>query len=69
MLSINLSDNKIIKVLITSKNNPSVIIVIGNVRNINMGFINVFSTANKIAKRIADVKLLMCTPDNTFVNP
>ena len=40
--SINLSANNIISALITNKNKPKVIIVIGSVRMTNIGFTNKF---------------------------
>ena len=40
--SINLSANNIINALITNRNNPSVRMVIGRVRIINIGFTNKF---------------------------
>ena len=42
--SINLSANRIIMALITNKNNPKVIIVIGKVNIINNGLTNTFKT-------------------------
>ena len=53
--SISLSANKIIKAFMTSKNKPSVIIVIGKVKIMSIGFTNKFkierTTATKIAVR------------------
>ena len=53
--SISLSASKIIKAFITSKNKPSVIIVIGKVRIMSTGFTSKFkmerTTATKIAVR------------------
>ena len=49
--SINLSANNMIDAFIISKNNPKVIIVIGSVSMINIGFNNVF----KIAKTAATI--------------
>ena len=51
--SINLSANRIIMALITNKNNPKVIIVIGKVNIINSGFTNTFNTDNTAATIMA----------------
>ena len=44
--SIKLSASRIIKALITNKNNPNVKIVIGNVRIIKRGLTKIFKIAN-----------------------
>lgn len=51
--SINLSANKIIKALITSKNNPKVTMVIGKVKMTKIGFTNRFKTDSTTATIIA----------------
>lgn len=56
--SINLSARRMIKALITNKNNPNVRMVIGKVRIIKMGFKMAFKNANTAATIIAVVKLI-----------
>ena len=53
----NLSANKMMQALITSKNNPKVTIVMGKVRIINTGFTSKFNTDNTTATIIAVKKL------------
>lgn len=51
--SISLSANKIIKALITNKNNPNVTMVIGKVKITKIGFTSKFNTDNTTATIIA----------------
>lgn len=53
--SINLSANNMIKALITNKNKPNVIIVIGNVKITKIGLTNKFKIDKTIATIIAVV--------------
>jgi len=55
----------IMTALITNKNNPSVRIVTGNVKNINKGLIKVFNSAKTIATSIEVVKLATVIPGIT----
>ena len=52
--SINLSANKIIMALMTNKNNPKVIIVIGKVNIISNGLTKIRKRPNTIATKMAD---------------
>ena len=54
--------NKIISALITSKNNPKVIIVTGNVNKTSMGFIKILSSPKTMATIIDVPKLSTRTP-------
>lgn len=56
--------SKIIMVLITNRNKPNVITVIGNEMNCNMGFKTAFNIPKTIATRIADPKLFTDIPGN-----
>ena len=58
----NLSANKIIHALMTSKNSPKVTMVMGKVRMIKMGFTMAFKKAKTAATIIAVVKLITSTP-------
>ena len=54
--------NKIIKALITNKNNPKVIMVTGNVRITRIGFIKILSNPKTIATIIEVEKSATETP-------
>jgi hypothetical protein len=54
--------NKIISALITSKNNPKVIIVTGNVNNTSIGLIKILSKPKTMATIIEVPKLSTRTP-------
>jgi len=59
-----LSASRIIRALITNKNNPKVINVIGIVSTINIGFKVTFNMARNAATISALQKLSTMTPDN-----
>lgn len=60
--SISLSANRMIKALMINRNNPSVTMVIGKVRMINIGFTKRFNRPRTTATISADIKAL---PDNS----
>ncbi len=63
----NLSTSKIISALITSRNKPSVIMVIGMVRNTSIGFTIAFTMPKMMATNIEEPKLETFTPLNILV--
>lgn len=58
--------NKISNVLITSKNNPKVIMVTGNVKMTKIGFKKANRNPKTKATIMATVKLSTCTPFKKF---
>lgn len=62
--STSLLASKTTSVLITNKNNPSVINVTGKVNKIKRGLTNIFSRASTIANIRAVQKSVTCTPCN-----
>lgn len=56
--------NKTMTVLMTKRNNPNVIIVIGKERNCNIGFTIALRIPKTIATRIAEPKPLTDIPGN-----
>lgn len=56
----------IIRALMTNKNSPRLMMVIGNVNSTKTGLIKALTTAKTIATTTAVHQLLTCTPGKTY---
>ena len=57
------ADHLMMRILMTSKNNPNVKMVMGMVRIIKNGFTKLFNKPNTAATKMAVSVLSICTPD------